>query len=55
LLSDLLAALDELFLELRNQGFGALGVHRFERGLRVMCHGVGDHRYGRKNGEHYNE
>ena len=26
-----------------------------ERGLRVMRHGVGDHRYGRKNSKHYNE
>ena len=45
------AALDKLLFELGNEGFGALRVHGFERGLRVIRHGIGNHGYGRKNSE----
>ncbi len=55
LMGDFLPALDELLLELCNQGFGALRVHRFERSLRVMRHRVSNHRHRRKNGKQYNE
>ncbi len=55
LLGDFRSTLDKLFLELCNQGFGALRVHRFEGCLRVVRYGVSNYRNGRKNGEQDNE
>jgi len=52
-MGNFLPALDVLLLELGNQGFGALGIHFFEGGLRVMRHGISDHRDGSKDGEQY--
>ena len=53
LMGDLLPTLVEFLLELCNQGFGVLRVHCFERGLRVMRHGISNHRYRREDGEQH--
>ena len=52
LVHDFLAALGKLFLELGHQRFGALGVHLFERGARVVRHAVSDHRHRGQYGQH---
>ena len=55
LAGDFLAALRKFLFELRDERFGTLCIHRFERRARVIRHRISDHGNGRKNGEQNDE